>query len=83
MRSVTLVMWLFILVLGVLLLGAPALAQAQAEAATEAPKEPPKKKQGKPPAPTTEIAWLNDLDAAMSLAEKNGRPVITYFTYDT
>lgn len=33
--------------------------------------------------PSEGIEWLKDLDQGMKQAAKDGRPVITYFTYDT
>lgn len=30
-----------------------------------------------------QIEWVKDLDAAMAQSAKDGRPVITYFTFDT
>ncbi len=79
LRWLHLVVWL----LAMLLVVASAIAQQNQATQTEAPHGPPKKKVGKPPAPTKEIEWQNDLDKAMKLAQENGRPVITYFTFDT
>lgn len=70
-------LWVFLVIFGFMSSPNLSISDQESGAQKETSKEAPKE------VLSEGIEWLKDLDQGMKQSAKEGRPVITYFTYDT